>query len=150
MRSLILLTVLALGAAISVEKGETKIPLKDLPEAVRKTVAEQSRNATLVGISKEVEGDKTFYEVELKVNGKGRDVLIDAAGAVVELEEEIDMASVPAAARSALTKLSTGGKITKVEVLTKGGKTTYEAAIEKNGKSTEVTVTAEGSRVKDE
>jgi len=146
---MILLSVLALNAAMAADKGETKVALKDLPAAVQKTVAEQTRNATVLGISKELDNGKTVYEVESKVNGKGRDILIDGAGALLEVEQEIEMATVPEAVRTALLKLSAGGKITKVEALTKGGKTTYEAAIQKKGKTTEAAVTAEGTPVKD-
>ena len=149
MKIMFLLSSLALCAAVAAEKGETRVALKDLPPAVQKTVAEQTRNAKVIGISKEEENGKAVFEVETKVNGKGRDMLIDSAGAVVEVEQEIDMAALPNAARGALLKLSEGGKITKVEALTKGGKTTYEAAIKKNGKTTEATVTAEGTPVKD-
>ncbi len=56
---------------------EMKIKRSDLPVPVEKTVAEESRGATIRGFSKEKQKSGTFYEVEMTVNGHGRDVLID-------------------------------------------------------------------------
>jgi len=86
------------------------------------------------------------YEVESKVNGKGRDLIVDAAGTVLEVEEEVAIDSIPAAAREAIMKKVAGGKIQKVETLTKGSQVSYEAAyVGKNGKAAEYGVNADGS-----
>ena len=66
--------------------AETKVKMTDLPLAVQAAVKEQTKTATLVGLSKEKERGKTVYEVETKMNGKTRDLLIDATGAIVEIE----------------------------------------------------------------
>lgn len=119
--------------------------MRDLPEAVRKTVQEQSKGAALRGLSKEVENGQTLYEASLKVGGHGRDVLIDASGAVVEVEEEVTLASIPPAARDSLQKSATGGKLVKLESITKGNAVVaYEAAIKKAGKTSEVKVLPDG------
>jgi len=47
-----------------------KMKIEDLPAEVRKAVKEQTANATIVGLSKEVEKGQTMYEVETRVNGK--------------------------------------------------------------------------------
>lgn len=88
-----------------------------------------------------------MYEVETKdANGKSRDLIIDTAGAVVEIEEEVDIDSIPAAAKAAIQKRLAGGAVQKVEKLTKGSNVSYEAAIKtKSGKNTEVGVNADGS-----
>ncbi len=126
--------------------ADTKVKMEDLPAAVQKAVKEQTRSADLVGLSKEVEKGKTMYEVETKVNGKSRDLLLDSTGAVVEVEEEVDLNSVPAAAKAAIEKKAAGGTIKKVETVTKGSAVSYEAAIKtKAGKNIEVGVNADGS-----
>jgi uncharacterized membrane protein YkoI len=136
----ILTFTLAVGLA-----SEVPVKMKDLPPAVQKTVQEQMKGAELRGVSKEVENGKTFYEAETRVNGRGRDVLIDADGAVVEIEEEVTLDSLPAAARAAIEKSASGGKITKVESVTKGKIVTYEASLLKGGKKSEIAVAADGS-----
>jgi uncharacterized membrane protein YkoI len=126
--------------------AETKVKLESLPAAVQAAVKEQTKNGTLVGLSKETEKGKTQYEVETTVNGKSRDVTLDNTGSVVEVEEEVDISAIPAAAKAAFEKRAAGGAITKVEKLTAGAVVSYEAAITlKSGKKTEVGVNADGT-----
>jgi uncharacterized membrane protein YkoI len=141
-RARTLLSALTLVAGLA---SEVPVKMKDLPAAVQKTVLEQTKGGELKGLSMELENGKTFYEAETRVNGRGRDVLIDANGAVVEIEEEVTLDSLPAAARAAIEKSASGGKITKVELVTKGKIVTYEAALLKGGKKSEIIVAADGS-----
>jgi len=143
---IILLAIAALAGAQT--KAEKKLTLKDLPTAVQKTVQDQTKGAEIKGLSKETANGQTLYEVESVVKGKTRDFIVDAKGAVVEVEEEVAIAGIPAAARAAIEKKVAGGKITRVETLTKAGVTTYEAAYTKGGKTLEVSVKADGSEVK--
>jgi uncharacterized membrane protein YkoI len=136
------------AAGLSAAFAETKVKMADLPMPVQQTIQEQTRNATLIGITREKENGKTVYEVESKVNGKGRDVHIDTSGAVIEVEQEVEIDSIPPAARAAIEKKAAGRKITRVETVTKGGETTYEAAIKKMWKTSEIVVAADGSLVK--
>ena len=103
------------------------------------------KGATLKGLAKEVEGGKTFYEAETVVNGRTRDLLFDATGHLVEVEEETAIDAVPAAVKTALMAR---GKILRLETLTKGTSVTYEAQVEKNGKKSEVQVDADGKLLK--
>jgi uncharacterized membrane protein YkoI len=125
--------------------GESAVKMKDLPPAVQKTVQEQTKGAQIKGLSKEVEKGKTMYEVETLVNGKSRDLLIDASGALISVEEPVTIDTIPAAAKAALEKLAAGGKIKSVESVTKGQTVTYEAVIAKGLKKSEVVVAADGS-----
>jgi uncharacterized membrane protein YkoI len=139
--------VISMGGALALcaWAAETKVKMADLPPAVQAAVKEQTKNSTLVGLAKEVEKGKTLYEAETKVNGKTRDISFDSAGKIVSVEEEVDISSIPAAARTAIEKKAAGAKIKLVETVTEGGKTWYEAAIEKGGKSSEFVVNADGS-----
>jgi hypothetical protein len=94
--------------------------MKDLPPTVRKTVEEQSKRATLRALSREVEAGKTYYEAELKVDGRSKDVLMDPTGAVVEIEEEATLDSLPESARAAIEKQAGKRRIVSVESVTKG------------------------------
>ena len=149
MKTLIAATI-ALGALVTgtAPAAQKKIKMQDLPPAVQQTVKEQTKNATLVGLMKEVENGKTVFELETKVNGRGRDLMIDGSGAVLSVEEEVTLDSIPAAAKAAIEKQAAGGKITKVETLTKGKTVTYEAAVVRKGKTSEIAVAADGSAVK--
>ena len=125
--------------------SDKPVKMKDLPPAVQRTVQEQSKGATIRGLSTELEHGKTIYEVEMTVNGHGKDVSMDASGAVIEVEEEVALGSIPAAARAAIVKAAAGGKIAKVEKVTGGKEVAYEAALRKDGKRSEVRVSADGS-----
>ena len=137
---LAVLFITGIGAA-----QEKKIKRSDLPPSVEKTVAEVSKGATIKGFSEETEKGKTTYEVEMVVNGHTKDVEVDGSGAVLEIEEEVAMGSLPANVKAGLTAKAAGGKILKVESLTKNGKlVAYEAKVETAGKRSEVQVGPDG------
>jgi hypothetical protein len=124
---------------------DKKIQRADLPPAVEKTVAAQSQGATIKGFSEEKENGQTFYEAELAVAGHSKDVLIDPTGAVVEVEEQVAVDSLPAAVKDALQAKAGKGKIVKVESLTKRDKlVAYEAKVNTAGKRSEIQVGADG------
>src|ERR1700674_2675912 len=88
------LTVVAtIGFTFPVLTQEKKIKRSDLPAAVEKTVTAETQGATIRGFSKESENGQNFYEAELIVNGHSKDILIDANGAIVEVEEQVAMDS---------------------------------------------------------
>lgn len=99
----------------------------------------ESKGATLESLS--TESSNTFYELQLSVDGHGRDITIDAQGEVIEVEEELPIASLPALVRQALTAGAGTGTISKVESLTKRGKlVAYEAVVTTGTKTSEVQV----------
>ena len=142
---IVVLSALGVFSLAPAMAADSKMKIENLPPAVQASVREQTKNATLVGISKEVEKGKTMYEVETKVNGKTRDLMLNAAGKVTSVEEEVDINAIPEAARRAIQKKAAGGTITRVEIVTVGSVIAYEAAIRKMGKNSEVTVNADGS-----
>ncbi|HXG92423.1 MAG TPA: hypothetical protein VNN73_08655 [Blastocatellia bacterium] len=146
----VFISILLLCAAALAQESEKPVKMKDLPAAVRKTAREQSKGAAIRGLSKEVEDGKTFYEVELRVGGHSKDVLIDETGAVVEIEEQVSLASIPQAARAAIEKQVGGGKIASVESITrKGAIVAYEAHIKTGNKYREVKVSPDGQLLPD-
>ena len=145
MRSLVVAgTLLGMSASV-VFAADKKVQMKDLPAAVQQAVQAQTKGATLVGLATEREAGKTLYEAETKVNGKTRDLLFDASGRLLEVEEETSIDSVPPAVKTAL---ASRGKLLRLETLTKGTAVTYEAQVEKNGKKSEVELGADGKIVK--
>ena len=134
------LIIAGIGAA-----QEKKIKRSDLPPAVEKTVEEVSKGAIIKGFSKETENGKTTYEVEMAVNGHSKDVEMDPSGVIVEVEEEVTMDSLSAGVKAGLNTKAAGGKILKVESLTKNGKiVAYEAKVETAGKKSEIQVGSDG------
>lgn len=149
MRTLMVLNIATLLLSVGALAAEKKMKVQDLPPAVQQTVKEQTKDATMVGLSKEVEKGKTVYELETKkANGQTRDMMIDATGAVISVEEQVALDTIPAAAKAAIEKSAAGGKVGRVEMVTEGKEVSYEAAIEKKGKKSSVTVKADGTPVK--
>ena len=139
---LLVVSLVLVGSTFAQEK---KIKRSELPAAVEKAVVEQSKGATIRGFSEEKENGQTTYEVEMLVNGHSKDVQMDANGAVIEIEEQVDLQAVSAEVRAGLQAKAGKGKITKVESITKKDKlVAYEAQVVTNGKKSEVQVGADG------
>jgi uncharacterized membrane protein YkoI len=133
------------SSALSADK---KLSKSQLPAAVQKTVDEQSKGATVVGYSSEVENGKTEYEVKLTVDGHSKDVSIDASGNVLEIEEEVALDSLSPGVQAGLKKAAGTGTLGKVESLAKNGKVVaYEAKVTKGGKKSEVQVGPKGEKL---
>ena len=130
---------------------EKRIKRSDLPPAVERSVVENSRGATIRGLSQEREHGRTFYEAELIVNGHSKDVLIDTTGAVVEIEEQVAIDALPPPVRAELQAKAGRGKLLKVESRTKNGKVVaYEAQVLTKGKKAEVQVSPDGRALEHE
>lgn len=137
------LAVMLIGLPLLAQ--EKSIRRSDLPPAVEKTVAAQSAGATVRGFSQEKEKGQIFYEAELTVNGHSKDVLMNANGEVVEVEEQVEMNALPSEVIGGLQARIGKGKLVKVESLSKHGKlVAYEAQVMTNGKRSEIQVGPDG------
>jgi hypothetical protein len=124
---------------------EKKISRSDLPAAVEKTVAARRAGATIKGFNEEEEKGQTYYEAELVVSGHRKDILMDKAGNIVEVEEQVDLAALPAAVQSGLQAKAGKGKLGMVESITKQDKViAYEAKVTTGGKHFEIQVGPDG------
>jgi uncharacterized membrane protein YkoI len=142
-------TIIALTGCLafvgSASAQEKKIQRSDLPAAVEKTVAAQSKGATIRGFSEEQENGKTTYELQMTVNGHGKDVQMDESGEVIEVEEQVAPEALPTEVRIGLQAKAGKGRITKVESITKKNRlVAYEAQVDTGGKKSEVQVGADG------
>jgi uncharacterized membrane protein YkoI len=143
--SILLIGGLAAAGTGAAQDQEKKIKRSDLPAVVEKTVAAQSAGATIKGFSQEKENGQIFYEVEMTVNGHTKDMLIDANGAVVEVEEEVALDALSPEVKAGLLAKAGKGKITAVETIKKRDKlVAYEAKVDTNGKKSEVQVGPNG------
>jgi len=143
--------LLCLMGSLMVQASERPVKIGDLPEPVRKTVEGQVKGAIIHSLSSELEHGKTIYELELTVDGRHRDVSINSAGEVFEVEDEVPLSAVPPEARAAIKKAAgRTGKILLVESVTRGNASTgsyieaYEAHIAKGTRTTEIRVNGRG------
>lgn len=145
---LIVCALVILASPATLYAQEKRITRKDLPAAVEKTVREQSDGATIKGFSTEVENGKKVYEVQMTVNGHGRDVSIDEQGHLLDVEDEVVFASLPVEIQAGLKKAAGTATLGKIEALTKGGKlVAYESVVTSGGKHHEIQVGPDGKRL---
>ena len=86
------------------------------------------------------------YEFESLVNGRTRDLMIDSAGKVYLVEEQLDADKAPPPVRSAL---EAKGTIVVLESVLENGRTTYEGQVKtKAGKKLSMELDADGKPVK--
>jgi len=124
---------------------EKQLKRSDLPAPVQKTADEQSKGATITSYKKETEAGKSVYEVKMTINGHSKDVTIGPSGNLLEIEEQVTLASLPAAVRDGLKKKASPGKITRVESITKHGViVAFEAKVLTAGKKSEIQVGPDG------
>lgn len=138
---------LAIVFGITVPAAAREKPIKrsELPPAVEQTVAEQTRGATIHGISMETEDGRKAYEVAMTIDGHARDILIDAAGHVIEVEDEVVFDTLPEPVKSGLLKKAGTRSIIRVEALTKNGAlVAYEAVVKRSLGTTEIQVGPDG------
>src|SRR5262245_26991508 len=101
---LVAAAVAASASLLAINAQEKKLTQKQLPAAVQKTVTREREGATVKGFSTEVEGSVRLYEAELEVNGHSKDVSMNSKGEVLEIEEQVELDSLPDAVKDALTK----------------------------------------------
>lgn len=138
--------LLASAALAAPAPKEKVLTLKSLPPAVQKTAAlEQKKGAVIRKITEEEDNGKTVYELAMKLKGRGRDIIIGEDGTIVLAEDEMKMASLPAAVRATFENSAGKGKIIIVESVTTGGKLAYYEAQVRLGKNiNEVKVGTDG------
>jgi hypothetical protein len=83
-------------------------------------------HATLKSAAAEKENGKVVWEVESTENGLGRDLLYTPDGTVVEIEEEVPSAQLPAPVTAAVKAQYPAARIVKGEKVTRGATVTYE------------------------
>ena len=147
-----LFVICVFGLLVAYGQGsEKKVKMSDLPAPVQNTVREQSKGATIRGFAQETENGKTSYEVEMKVKGHNKDVLIDSSGAVVAVEEQVALNALPPAVKAELVRKAGKGKILIVESITKNDVLVeYEAQVSRAGKKSGIKVGADGKSVDSE
>jgi len=143
--SLFVMALIGVGFVGARSSAEEPVERGDLPPAVEKTIAEETRGATIQGFSREVEGGEVRYEVEMVVEGRHRDLLLDDQGSVLEVEDEVSLAALPEAVREGLRVAAGSGRIAQVESLSRKGRVvSYEAIVERGTERIEIQVDPDG------
>jgi Putative beta-lactamase-inhibitor-like, PepSY-like len=100
--------------------AETKIDLKDVPDAVAKAEKAKWPKAQILGIEREEEKGKTIFEFGLKQGPRKWDASYDSDGGLMALEETIAERQVPRPVKRAVAKKYAQGKVVLIEKVTEG------------------------------
>ena len=103
-------------------------------------------HATMKSAAAEKENGKVIWEVESTENGLGRDLLYALDGSVLEIEEEVPSARLPAAVTAAVKAQYPSARIVKGERVTRGATVTYELQLAGAAKKS-IELTPEGKLV---
>jgi hypothetical protein len=112
-----------------------EVPFDRSPEAVQKTFRAETFGAKLGVVGKDIKYGVTIYEAVVEHQGKSYEVVVAEDGTLVEKvlvieDDDVDLASCPAAVRASLRDQSRGGKIGAVTRSSGIGRRTYEAEVE--------------------
>ena len=132
---------------------EVKVPLDQLPKAVRETVKAKFPDAELKEAAKETEKGKTSYEVSLVDKKAKIDVLLTPEGKITAIEKVIEVADLPKAVGAALKAKYPQGTVQSAEQLSDGDDTitAYEVIVElADKKKLEVKLAPDGKIMNEE
>jgi hypothetical protein len=111
------LAVTLLALSVQANGDDQKIPIAQLPAAVRNAVKARFPGAHFQAAAKSTEDGETCYEIVLENARKNVSVSVDDEGEIVQIETEVALSEVPGPVTATLGKRFPGGKITKAERL---------------------------------
>lgn len=137
--------IAALLAASAARAEAKKIKKADLPEEVRKTAERESQGAHVVAYWQDDDDGASIYEVDLKVSGHDKGVLISPDGEVLAVQEDVAWDDLDPAVQEGLRTLADGGRIGQAHSVTQGGDVVgYGADVERDGRTVHVQVGPDG------
>lgn len=102
-----------------------------LPAPVKKTLAELYPNATFDNADRNLNDGKLVIDAEYKQDGRTLTVTVDDAGVVLDREDEITLADLPAAAQKAITRDFAGATISRIRRILRNGVDLFEVRVER-------------------
>ena len=154
------------------EEQEEVVSLQDVPKPVQKTIRREAAGGKIEKIEKEIRGNRTIYEADLKIDGKEYEAKILPNGTLLikklehavsprkrrgemerhmqakKKEEKIDPDDVPDKVMKAVEKKVPGGTVKEAEKETIGRKVIYEIEKVVDGRESEVKVLPNGRIIK--
>ena len=131
----------AVVSLAAVADDEERSSLDAIPAAARAAILQEAGGNAITGVEQETEDGVTRYEAEWTANGVEHEVAVLADGALVETEEVVTLAQVPAAVRATIEKeFGKGAKVAvekKMVVL-------YEAEGKSHGEGKEIVILPSG------
>jgi uncharacterized membrane protein YkoI len=122
--------------------GRARIPLTDLPPAVKDAALKTIKGAEITQAEQQVKDDKTIFRLKAKLAEDEFDLRIAADGAVIEAGLPIDQ--LPPAVRNAAAQAIDGWRLSDATMVQENGKTVYDVDGRVGKKKHTVRISAEG------
>jgi len=115
-----------------------------VPPAVIASFEKSYPAATIKSYEREERGGETCYEIESIEGTIERDIIYNAGGGVLEIEESLAINQIPERVRKSVEKNHSQGKIVSAEKVTQGATITYELIVQSAGKKIEMEIDPDG------
>jgi hypothetical protein len=142
----VLVMFMGLGTIVLAQEGEP-IGCEQVPTPIMSVFTEAYPNATVKGCAREVDDDKTLYEIQSVDGDANRDVIYDDDGQLIVIEELMNTASLPEPVQQAVREKAPKGEIEVAKKLTRGASVSYELQIQEAGTSKEIVVDPKGNEL---
>jgi hypothetical protein len=130
--------------AVQPTEAERQVTETEVPEAALAALKKLAAGAEITEFAEEIEYGHTFYEGSWKsASGANMDVLVTTTGDLMEIEEQLSIDNVPAAALKVAKKAA--GKKTEL-ASEKKTMILYEFRFQKEGSQQELLLTPDGRR----
>lgn len=117
-----------------------------LPQAVRDTAEAHMDNAFPLSITSAKGEHGWDYQINTRLNGMYHDLIINNQGGLVAVRDQVELSTLPEAARAAIERAAPASNILSVEKVTEGQNVSYGALTrDADGKPVQVRVAADGT-----
>jgi len=137
-------------ATVSIAQNTQKDFSKILPAKVLESFKKTFPTAVINNAGEEKEKGVTYYEVESVDGTVRRDIIFQADGKIVEIEEKISTGDLPVKVKDSLNSKYPRWEIAAAEKLTKDNKESFEVLLKKGKETKEVVLDKDGTVLKKE
>lgn len=124
---------------------DEEVSLEELPDVLQKAIQKETDGGKIDQITRTFDTGEPLYDVDISKNRKMRTVTFDAAGTFLCTEEEATLEEVPAAVKTQIQNLSSGGKVISISKIIENGATTFDVDVRKQGKVESHTLAEDGT-----
>jgi uncharacterized membrane protein YkoI len=136
-----LVIALALTGGVIADDEEGMIEWADVPEAVQEAIETHLPEAVGSAVERELEDGVWLYEAEVYADGRESEIKVTESGAVVEIEEELDPAELPAEILASVRSLFPDAEILEAEKMMR---VAYEVELRVGERVVEVEISPTG------
>jgi hypothetical protein len=134
-------------SGLAQSKDEAK---PEIPEVILKAFQSEYPDAKITGFEQETDDSLTVFEIECTDGDIEKDVILSAEGKIIQVEQEIEVSSLPESVTKAALSAFQGAEIEEAEMISRDSIVEYEIVIEVGEKEIEALVTADGTIVESE